>query len=66
MDAANGQLEYIGAFDNKVITFAPQKATRGICDGVFIAIDASKDYLKKDQKMIEDQSLAGKKRDLNE
>ena len=30
----------------------------------FIAIDASKDYLKKDQKMIEDQSLAGKKRDL--
>ena len=66
MDAANGQLEYIGAFDNKVITFAPQKATRGISDGVFIAIDASKDYLKKDQKMIEDQSLAGKKRDLNE
>ena len=44
----------------------PQKATRGISDGVFIAIDASKDYLKKDQKMIEDQSLAGKKRDLNE
>ena len=33
---------------------------------VYIAIDASKDYLKKDQKMIEDQSLAGKKRDLNE
>lgn len=66
MDAANGQLEYIGEFDNKVITFAPQKATRGISDGVFIAIDASKDYLKKDQKMIEDQSLAGKKRDLNE
>ena len=66
MDAANGHLEYIGAFDNKVITFAPQKATRGISDGVFIAIDASKDYLKKDQKMIEDQSLAGKKRDLNE
>ena len=66
MDAANGQLEYIGEFDNKIITFAPQKATRGISDGVFIAIDASKDYLKKDQKMIEDQSLAGKKRDLNE
>ena len=33
MDAANGQLEYIGEFDNKVITFAPQKATRGISDG---------------------------------
>ena len=35
MDAANGQLEYIGEFDNKVITFALEGATRGISDGVF-------------------------------
>ena len=66
MDAANGQLQYVGEFDNKVITFAPQKSQRGACDGVFIAVDASKKYLGKDQKMIEDQSLSGKKRDLNE
>lgn len=66
MDAATGALEYIGEFDNKVITFAPQKGMRGISDGVFIAIDASKDYLTKEQKEIADQSVAGKKRDLNE
>ena len=33
-------MDLIGEFDNKIITFAPQKATRGISDGVFIAIDA--------------------------
>lgn len=66
MDAANGSLRYIGEFDNKVITFAPQKAGRGVSDGVFIAIDSNKHYLDKEQKAIADQSLAGKKRDLNE
>ncbi len=66
MDASSGNLEYIGEFDNKVITFAPQKANHGICDGVFIAVDSSKHYLAKEQKQIADQSLAGKKRDMNE
>lgn len=52
MDASNGQLEYLGEFDSKVTTFAPQKSHRGICDGVLIAVDASKNYLRKDQKAI--------------
>lgn len=66
MDAATGSLEYIGEFDSRVVTFAPQKGVRGISDGVFIAIDSSKHYLAKDQKQIADQSLEGKPRDLNE
>ena len=54
MDAATGSLEYIGEFDSRVVTFAPQKGVRGISDGVFIAIDSSKHYLAKDQKQIAD------------
>lgn len=52
MDASNGQLEYLGEFDSKVTTFVPQKNHRGISDGVLIAVDASKNYLRKDQKTI--------------
>ena len=66
MDAATGSLDYIGEFDSRIVTFAPQKGVRGISDGVFIAIDSSKHYLAKDQKQIADQSLEGKPRDLNE
>lgn len=66
MDAATGCLDYIGEFDSRIVTFAPQKGVRGISDGVFIAIDSSKHYLAKDQKQIADQSLEGKPRDLNE
>lgn len=66
MDAATGSLDYIGEFDSRIVTFAPQKGVRGVSDGVFIAIDSSKYYLAKDQKQIADQGLAGKPRDLNE
>lgn len=66
MDAATGSLDYIGEFDSRIVTFAPQKGGRGVSDGVFIAIDSSRHYLAKDQKQIADQSLAGKARDLNE
>lgn len=66
-DAATGKLTYIGEFDNKVITFSQQNPHYGIPnDGVLIAVDASKNYLTKEQVEISDQTLAGKARDLNE
>lgn len=52
MDASNGQLEYLGEFGNKITTFVPRKNHSGINDGVLIAIDANKNYLRKDQKTI--------------
>lgn len=66
MDASTGALSYIGEFNNRVATFFQQKSHPGVCDGVFIAIDASKDYFAKDQTQIDDQSMAARKRDLNE
>lgn len=66
MDAASGQLEYIGEFDDKVASFNPPKARKGFGDGVLIAIDASKGYIAKGQKAVADQSLGGDKRDLSE
>ena len=66
MDAATGNLRYIGEFDSKVFTFSPKHTVKAICDGVLIAVDASKDYLAKEQTEISDRSLAGKARDLNE
>lgn len=66
MDAASGQLEYIGEFDDKVASFNPPKARKGFGDGVLIAIDASKGYIAKGQKAVADQSLGGNKRDLSE
>lgn len=67
MDAATGSLEYIGIFDNKVIAFNPRNVQNGkITDGVFIAVDSNKNYLAKDQSRILDQSLADRKRNLNE
>jgi hypothetical protein len=66
-DAATGKLTYIGEFDNKVITFSQQNPHYGIPnDGVLIAVDATKNYLTKEQVEISDQTLAGKARDLNE
>lgn len=66
MDAASGQLEYLGEFDDKVASVNPPKARKGFGDGVLIAIDASKGYIAKGQKSVADQSLGGSKRDLNE
>lgn len=65
-NAATGALYYIGEFDNKVTTFNQQRVGKDINDGVLIAVDASKDYLSKEQTSITDQTLAGKARDLNE
>lgn len=67
MNAANGELTYIGEFDSSVKTFMQQNPHRGTPnDGVLIAIDSSKNYLSKEQKKIADSSLADKKRNLNE
>ena len=66
MNAATGELRYLGVYDAKVQTFRMPKQGKGIEDGVLIAIDATKNYLQKDQLRISDMSMAGKARDLNE
>lgn len=66
MDASTGALRFLGEYDSKVLTFQTQKHGAGIEDGVLIAIDASKDYLQKNQAQITDMSLAARERDLNE
>ena len=66
MNAGTGALRYLGEYDSKVLAFRMHKQGIGIEDGVLIAVDASKDYLQKDQIEISDQTLAGKARDLNE
>lgn len=48
MNAATGQLTYLGSYASRVLTFRPHDTT----DGVLIAIDASKSYLQKDQTHI--------------
>ena len=52
MDASTGGLTWLGEYDNKAITFRPQKTGTGIEDGVLIAIDASKSYLQRQQTQI--------------
>lgn len=66
MDAATGSLTYIGEFESRVLTLYQQKQHPGVNDGVLIAVDASKDYFKKDQTALDDTGLSAKKRDLNE
>ena len=66
MNAGTGGLRYLGEYDSKVLTFRMHKQGFGIEDGVLIAVDAAKDYLKKDQLWISDMTLGGKVRDLNE
>ena len=66
MNSGTGTLRYLGEFDSKVLTFRIHKEGSGIEDGVLIAIDATKDYLQKDQTQVSDMSLSGKARDLNE
>jgi len=53
MNAATGKLTWLGEYDNKVLTFRPHKVGAGIEDGVLIAIEASKNYLSKDQGWID-------------
>ena len=52
MNASTGDLTWLGEFDNKVITIHPPTTGNDIEDGVLIAIDASKNYLTKDQLKI--------------
>ena len=66
MSAANGQLRYLGEYENKVMTFRYHPQTTGIEDGVLIAVDASKDYLKEDQQQLSADGYQPKARDLNE
>ena len=66
MNAGTGGLRYLGEYDSKVLTFRMHKQGFGVEDGVLIAVDSAKDYIAPDQLQIEDMTLAGKARDLNE
>lgn len=48
----NGELQFIGEFDSKTTTFGLDIAYDAGNDRVLIAVDSSKDYLKKDSKSI--------------
>lgn len=52
--AKDGKLEYIGEFDNKVATFQHDSGYVSGNDQVLIAIDAAKDYLKKEWTSLPD------------
>lgn len=66
MNAGTGELTWLGEYDNKVLTFRPHKIGAGIEDGVLIAIDASKDYLTKEQLQIDSAPINGPVIDRNE
>ena len=66
MNAGTGGLRYLGEYDSKVLTFRMHKQGFGVEDGVLIAVDASKNYLQKDQIEVSDKTMAGKARNLNE
>lgn len=66
MDAATGHLEYIGEVADKIQTFRPASSHEGVNDGVLIAFDAKKEYLKPDMTIIPEQSDWKNLRDLNE
>ena len=66
MNAGTGKLTWLGEYDNKVFIFRPHKIGAGIEDGVLIAIDASQNYLLKDQQQIEAAPTNGPVIDRNE
>ena len=66
MTAATGKLKYLGEFASKVLTFRYHPQSARIEDGVLIAIDAAKDYLKDDQTDLSPDGYKSKARDLNE
>lgn len=66
MDAASGQLTYIGEFENKVTIFNRQKPRGVVSDGVLIAIDSSKNYLEREQTNITESPADERKRNLEE
>ena len=66
VDAGTGELTWLGEYDNKVLIFRPHKIGAGIEDGVLIAIDASKDYMTKEQLQIDSAPINGPVIDRNE
>ena len=66
MTAATGKLNYLGEYDSKVLTFRYHPQSARVEDGVLIAIDASKDYIQKDQIDLSPDGYKAKERDLNE
>ena len=66
MSAATGKLTYLGEYDSKVLTFRYHPQSKQVEDGVLIAIDASKDYLKMNQTVLSPDGYKAKERDLNE
>jgi len=62
----DGQLFYIGEFDNKATTFYRQRIPGTQSDGVLIAVDSKKNYLSKDQMYIDEHTTLKQSRDLNE
>ena len=66
MNAANGQLRYLGEYANRTLTFRYHPQGKGIEDGVLIAVDAAKDYLTEDQRQLSADGYQPPVRDLNE
>ncbi len=67
MDAATGKLTFLGTTKGNTYSYTPQKPAAGeVKDGVLIIIDASKTYLKDDQQVLEDSSIADRARNLQE
>jgi hypothetical protein len=67
MDAATGNLRFLGTVDNGSYTMQPfDKGGRKVADGVLVAVDASKEYLSKDQKNILLTAAKGRDYDVNE
>lgn len=52
MDASNGRLTYLGEYNNQAVTFRYHPTEQSADDGVLIAIDAQKDYLRINQDNI--------------
>ena len=66
MNPTNGRLTYLGEVDSKTQTFRYHPSSLRIEDGVLIAIDSTKDYIKTDQKELSADGYQPKARDLNE
>ena len=52
MNPTNGELTYLGEYDNKVTEFTYDAAYLRGSDRVLIAVDSSKNYISKDDKQI--------------
>jgi hypothetical protein len=67
MNAADGKLTYLGECGESSYEYQPKKIDgQKVSDGVLIAVDVNKDYLKKEESIVPDLALGDKKRNLNE